>query len=90
MQLNELLEIVHAAYPDEGTRACWDSENRCVRMGMGDTLAEFIVREILDTFEPEAPDARQLGIALDAMRWAATELGAVIRGLDEVFTRRAE
>jgi hypothetical protein len=82
MKLDELLEIVHQAYPDELTRVCWDSQKRCVRMGMGDTLAEFIVREILDTFEPDAPDAKQIGAALDAMRWAAIELGAVISALE--------
>ena len=82
MTLNGLLEIVHQAYPDEVTRTCWDPVRESVRMGMGDTLAEFIVREIVDVFEPDAPDRKQIGDALDAMRWAAIELGAVISALE--------
>ena len=82
MTLNELLEIVHQAYPDEVTRTCWDPVRKSVRMGMGDTLAEFIVREIVDVFEPDAPDRKQIGDALDVMRWAAIELGAVISALE--------
>ena len=40
MKLNELLEIVHRAYPDEHTRRCWDAKKRKVRTGTGDTLAD--------------------------------------------------
>ena len=54
-----------------------------VRKGTGDTLAEFIVREIADTFDPNVSTEMQLDEALSAMRWACTELEAVIRGLEE-------
>ena len=83
MKLNELLEIVHRAYPDEHTRRCWDAKNRKVRTGTGDTLAEFIVREIVDTFNADTPEKDQLDEALCAMRRACTELTAVIEALEE-------
>ena len=82
MKLNELLEIVHQAYPDGMTRLCWNSKKGKVRTGTGDTLAEFIVREIVDTFCADTPEKHQLDEALCAMRWAAIELGAVIASLE--------
>ena len=83
MKLNELLEIVHRAYPEGHTRLCWDEKRQKVRTGTGDTLAEFVVQEIVDVYEESSTDDKQLGSALDAMRWAAIELAAVIRALEE-------
>ena len=60
MTLNELLEIVHGAYPEEHTRLCWDEKRRRVRTGTGDTLAEFVVGELVDTFDPDASAEKQL------------------------------
>ena len=83
MRLNELLEIVNAAYPDGATRACWDAKKRKARKDMGDTLAEFVVREIADTYDGMATNDEQLNDALEAMRRAAAELGAVIASLEK-------
>ena len=83
MKLNELLEIVHRAYPSEDTRRCWDAKKQKVRTGAGDTLAEFIVREIADTFETDAPEENQFDAALCAMRRACAELTGVIEALEE-------
>ena len=83
MTLNDLLEIVHGAYPEEHTRQCWDAKKQKVRIGTGDTLAEFVVGEIADTFDPDASAEKQLDMALSEMRWARTELEAVIRALEE-------
>ena len=86
MKLNALLEIVHRAYPEEHTRQCWDAKKQKVRIGTGDTLAEFVVGEIADTFDPDAPAEKQLDEALSEMRWACTELEAVIRALEAAKT----
>ena len=83
MKLNELLEIVHRAYPEEHTRQCWDVKKQWVRRGTGDTLAEFVVGEIADTYDADAPAEKQIDEVLSAMRWACTELEAVIRALEE-------
>ena len=82
MKLNALLEIVHRAYPEEHTRQCWDAKKQKVRRGRGDTLAEFLVAELVDTFDADAPEENQLDAALSAMRWACTELTAVIEALE--------
>ena len=83
MKLNDILEIVHRAYPSEDTRRCWDAKKHKVRTGAGDSLAEFIVREIADTFCIDTPEEGQLDAALCAMRPACTELTGVIEALEE-------
>ena len=83
MKLNAILEIVHQAYPDEHTRRCWNDKKQKPQTGTGDTLAEFIVREIVDTFDADAGDTNQIDAALCAMRWASTELEAVIKAMEE-------
>ena len=90
MTLNKLLEIVHGAYPEEHTRQCWDAKKQKVRIGTGDTLAEFVVGEIADTFDPDAPAEKQLDEALSAMRWACTELTAVIEALEAAKNAHAQ
>ena len=82
MKLNELLEIVHRAYPDETTRECWDAKKQRVRTGKGDTLAEFVVGEIADTFDPDESAEKQFDVALCEMRWARAELTTVIEALE--------
>jgi hypothetical protein len=82
MKLNALLEIVHRAYPEEHTRLCWDAKKQKVRTGTGDTLAEFLVAELIDTFDPDASAEKQLDVALSEMLWARTELTAVIEALE--------
>ena len=90
MKLNALLEIVHRAYPEEHTRQCWNAMKQRVRRGKGDTLAEFVVGEIADTFDPDAPEETQLDVALSEMLWARTELTAVIEALEAAKNAHAQ
>ena len=90
MKLNELLEIVHRAYPEEHTRQCWDAKKQKVRIGTGDTLAEFVVAELVDTFDPDAFTEKQLDVALSEMRRACTELTAVIEALEAAKNAHAQ
>ena len=83
MKLNELMEVVHSGYPDGLTRLCWDEKKQQTRSDQGDTLAAFIVAEIADTYDGMATTDEQLDDALDALRWAAIELGAVISALEK-------
>ena len=87
MTLNELLEIVHRAYPDEQTRECWNPETQRPCGGAGDTLAEFIVREIVDGYDAAATDRAQIADALLAMHRAQGELGAVAKALERRLER---
>lgn len=83
--INELMEIVHCAYPDEFTREYWDEKKGCPKESSGDTLAEFIVREIHDTFDPKAEASAQLQEAARVMRAAGRELGDIAETLERTL-----
>jgi hypothetical protein len=51
------------------------------RAGLGDTLAEFIVREIRDTFDPNATRSQQLEEARRVLLNAIDDLENVIERL---------
>jgi hypothetical protein len=82
MKIQELLEIVHRAYPDEHTRNCWDEKARKATGDCGDTLAEFIVREIIDTYDDADSDEGQLDEALRVMRRACTDIEGIVEALE--------
>ena len=83
MKINELMEIVHKAYPDEFTRNYWDEKKKQPDPhGSGDTLAKFIVMEIYETFDPRAKRAAQLKEAARVMRRAQTDVYFVVQALE--------
>ena len=55
MTLNELMHEVIEAYPDSDIIATyWNMDKgKMNKKAFGDTLAEFIVREISETFDPK-------------------------------------
>jgi hypothetical protein len=70
--LDDLLHTANFAYPDAAIEECVADGG-----AHGDTLAEFIVAEIRETFEPEYPEASAM-----AIRRAADELQAVAEALE--------
>ncbi len=82
MKLNDLMEIIHRSYPDELTRECWDPDEQQAHGGTGDTLAEFIVREIADTYDQALSTEAQLAEAVRAMNRAAGDIGGVASALE--------
>ncbi len=68
MKLNAIMEIIHGSYPDGMTRNYWDPVQRQPAPGSGDTLAEFIVREIAETYDTEASDLSDLMMVYSASR----------------------
>ena len=82
MKINELMEIVHEAYPDRYTEMYWDPSIEAPQHNSGDGLAQFIVHEVYETFDPEATDEAQLVEAARVMWAAARETGIVALALD--------
>lgn len=78
MTLDEILAVADAAYPDGLVAAAADD------MDVGDTLAEFIFRELQDTYDAGASDEQQLAEAVRVMATAREELEAVEEALREV------
>jgi hypothetical protein len=91
MKLNELIEIVSAAYPD-GLIAVeyWDFKRECPRRNPkgGDTLALFIALEIKDTYDADATDEQQLDATLRAIERARGDLDAVSAALTTELEKR--
>lgn len=91
MKLNELIEIVSAAYPD-GLIAVeyWDFKRECPRRNPkgGDTLALFIALEIKDTYDSDATNEQQLEMALRAIERARGDLDAVSEALTKELEKR--
>lgn len=78
MTLNELMQKVIDAYPDpDSIAAYWNpGTGKMNKKASGDTLAEFIVREIAETFDPKnlMTDEEQLRHARHQLWMAMADL----------------
>jgi hypothetical protein len=81
LSLVELLNIANEAYDDGYLAEYFDPDNGASRAGSGDTLAEFIVREIRDTFDSNATRSAQLEEARRVLMNAIDDLENVIERL---------
>ena len=83
MQINQLIAKANRHYPDGLLAACWDSEQqRAKDEDNGDTLALFIVRELVDTYDSWGTDEGNLSDACLALRTAARHLEELAEGLE--------
>lgn len=64
MKLLELLNAANQGYPDGYLAEYYDTKTGTRKRGRGDTLAEFIVLELIDTFDPKTDDDAQIGIGV--------------------------
>lgn len=76
-----LLNIANEAYPDGYLAEYFDSETGERREGSGDTLAQFIVAELRDTFNAEASRDEQIREARLALSNAIDDLEGVMERL---------
>ena len=83
MTLPELLKAANQGYPDGYLAEYYDTKTGARKPGRGDTLAEFIVAELIDTFDPGATDDVQIGLATHVLERARTDLFDVIQALRE-------
>ena len=81
LSLVELLNLANEAYDDGYLSEYFDPDTGTSREGSGDTLAEFIVREIRDTFDPNASRSPQLEEARRVLMNAIDDLESVIERL---------
>jgi hypothetical protein len=81
----ELLNLANKGYPDGFLAEYYDEQtgkpkDRTID-GLGDTLAEFIVIELSETFDKDACDTDQINAALSAIDSAIRELDSVQNAL---------
>jgi len=81
--LLELLNAANQGYPDGYLAEYYDTKTAARKPGDGDTLADFIVRELIDTFDSKSPDDSQIGIATQLLERARTDLLGVIEALSD-------
>jgi hypothetical protein len=81
MKLEKLIEIASSAYPDGLVQQAFKSKK-----GVGDGLAEFIARELADTFDPKASDLDQMREAHRCMSSAMDQIASVVEKLGSLTT----
>lgn len=86
MTLLELLNLANKGYPDGGVATYYDeATGECLPeadLGMGDTLAEFIVIELSETFDLDAEEEAQIAEAIRVMQRAGDDITDVINSLE--------
>lgn len=88
MTFIQLLEIANKGYPEVDLMECiHEDANGVIHIEvngeLGDTLAEFVVQELYDTFDPDARDIKQLACAEVAIEKAVNDLQKVLNTLDQ-------
>jgi len=78
MKLNELIHKAAAAYPDARLLAYWDGRRAVSNPLGGDTLAEFIVRELCDTFDAKSGTGDQIAEAVRVLNKAKADVAEII------------
>lgn len=81
MTLLELLNLANEYYDDGNLSLYYDKETGAPVAGTGDTLAEFIVKELRDTYDADADDAAQVAEARRSLTSAAEQLHAIVDSL---------
>ena len=82
MTIKELLEIVDSSYPNGDTREHHDEDGNVLHdVQAGDTLAEFVVSELVETFDPDWLEADQIDHAMNKLLRAQEDLQCVIDAL---------
>jgi hypothetical protein len=84
MKLKNLIKIIDKAYPDGMVGQAFGKDGTEIT-SPGDTLAEFIAREVTETFDPEAKTTDQLAEALRVMNSAHREVGEVVDALEQAL-----
>jgi len=81
--LEKIIEIADQAYGDGLVQAAFDFRPH----HNADTLALFIVRELLEVYEPEATDIEQLREGQRVMLTAYDEIGAVVDAFENAIAQ---
>lgn len=81
MNINDIMEVVHQAYPDGFTREYWNTKKSRPKRGSGDTLAAFVVIEVAEVISEHDTDEDKLLSAMRALDTASRELDGVVCAL---------
>jgi len=82
MTLLELLKKANEGYDDGFLSEYFNEDTGELVDGKGDTLAQFIVIELSETFDPEATDEDQIGEAIRVMDAGKSDIAGVLHALE--------
>jgi hypothetical protein len=83
LTLLEILNIASSGYPDDFLKEYYSQETGKINeQGSGDTLAEFIVREIVETYDPDADKDAQVTEVCRVLRNGISDLEKVIAAVE--------
>src|SRR5579872_2746760 len=83
LTLVQVLNVASSGYKDDFLKKYYHEETgQANEAGSGDTLAEFIVLEIRDTFDANLPKTEQLTEACRVLRRAISNVESVIEALE--------
>ena len=83
MKRVELLNAANRGYPDGFLAEYYDIKTGKVKDGSGDTLAQFLVRELAETFDESQSSDFQINTALGIIDCAIRDLELVAAALQE-------
>ncbi len=83
MSIKEILDLANSGYPDGFLATMYDGEGKETTEAdkQGDTLALFIVRELIETYDADAGNEEQLATARRTLERAVGDLQGVIETL---------
>jgi len=84
LNLIELLKAANTHYADSYLSLYFDMRSGAPKRGYGDTLAEFIVRELRESFDERFSREQQVTAAVSALERAKEDIQDAIEGLREL------
>lgn len=75
------MDLANRGYPDGYLAKYYDARTGELKSGSGDTLAEFIVKELVETFDCEAKDELQMRTAVQMLERAIGDLADTVAAL---------
>ncbi|HEX9987064.1 MAG TPA: hypothetical protein VGE45_01095 [Chloroflexia bacterium] len=91
MTIKELLDLANEGYPDHYLSSIYGKDGKIAlplnRLKLGDTLAYFVVSEIIDGYNPDATDAQQIDTAKHGLYVARDQLEATADALWEGYIK---
>jgi hypothetical protein len=87
LTLTDLMNAANKHYDDSYLSVYFDMTTGRLRAGSGDSLAEFIVKELRENFDGESSRERQVAAAVQVLEGAREDIQNAIRGLKELEPR---
>ena len=90
MDVKEILDIANTGYPDSFLEKHYNDKGELLPNEWGDTLARFVVVEIIGTYDDNLTDEEQLEEAIRVISGGESDLNQVCEALREELSEMME